>query len=266
MPSNPTDQATLIALEKSAIEARKTKDAKFWDTFLADNFVGYGPSGKLDKTTAARHFTGLDCEINSYALSNEQLRQIDPNVSLLTYRLTVDGQCSGQSSAATIYIRDGDNWKAAFHAESAIVEPKATSTPPAIQQEQPTLDPETQTLLTAEIAIWEAWKDQDAAKLDPLTTPEMSFINIFGTYFPTKAEALKDWTSHGCKVTRVSVTNPFVTRLSPHVAVLTFSATADGTCFGQPIGPIWGTSVYRKTNDHWKWIFGINTPALTNPC
>jgi hypothetical protein len=43
---------------------------------------------------------------------------------------------------------------------------------------------------------------------------------------------------------------------------LTFKGTADGTCCGQEVNSvIWGTSVYVKDGDAWKWTFGINTPA-----
>src|SRR6266576_2113916 len=56
----PTKDA-LVALEKSSYEAWKSKDAKFWDTFLSDKFVGYGSSGKLDKTSATKEYTGADC-------------------------------------------------------------------------------------------------------------------------------------------------------------------------------------------------------------
>jgi hypothetical protein len=45
------------------------------------------------------------------------------------------------------------------------------------------------------------------------------------------------------------------------VGILTFNATADGTCFGQKVGPVWGSSVYVKHGDAWKWTFGINVPA-----
>jgi len=34
-----------VTLENSAYEAWKSKDAKFWDTFLTDGFVGYGSAG-----------------------------------------------------------------------------------------------------------------------------------------------------------------------------------------------------------------------------
>jgi hypothetical protein len=49
--------------------------------------------------------------------------------------------------------------------------------------------------------------------------------------------------------------------LSPTVGILTHKATADGTCYGQRVGPVWGTSVYVKHGDVWKWTFGINLPA-----
>lgn len=55
------------------------------------------------------------------------------------------------------------------------------------------------------------------------------------------------------------------TMLSPTTGVLTFEGTADGTCFGQEIkSVIWGTSVYVKDGDGWKWAFGINTPSRGN--
>jgi hypothetical protein len=49
--------------------------------------------------------------------------------------------------------------------------------------------------------------------------------------------------------------------LSPTVGILTFKAAADGTCYGQKVGPVWGTSVYVKRGDVWKWTFGMNLPA-----
>ena len=42
----PTLEA-LMTLEKNSFEAWKTKDTKFWNTYLWDKFVGYSSSGKL---------------------------------------------------------------------------------------------------------------------------------------------------------------------------------------------------------------------------
>src|SRR5436190_13900393 len=83
----PTKDA-LIALEKSSYEAWKSKDAKFWGTLLSDKFVGYGSSGKLDKASATKEYIGADCEINSYDLSDEQMKPLGNDAALITHKTT----------------------------------------------------------------------------------------------------------------------------------------------------------------------------------
>ena len=270
-PAAPTTEA-LVTLEKSANEAWKLKDAAFWNTFLSDAFVGYGMSGRLDKASAAKEYAGADCEIRSYAPSDERMTRLGQDAALLTYTSTVDGTCGGQavparSRAASVYVRDGDRWKGAFHAEAPIVDPQAAPAAPVGKQEASEAGAArpagagTEALLVAEKALWEAWRAHDAKTIEELTTREFSFINIFGTYFPNKAEALKDWTGPGCDVKSVSVTDAAGTMLSPTVGILTFTGGADGTCYGQKVGSVWGTSIYVKEGDAWKWTFGINLPA-----
>ena len=272
-PAAPTKDA-LVALEKSAYEAWKSKDAKFWHTFLSEKFVGYGSYGKLDKRSATKEYTGADCEIKSYVLSDEQMTPLDSSAVLLTHKTTVEGTCGGQklpanSWAAAIYLREGDTWKGVFHAEAPIVDPKAAAAKPVDGNAAPKADKGKSAdrdagidaMLTVERAVWEAWRAHDAKKLEDLTATHISFINIFGTYFATKADALKSWTGTGCDAKSVSVTDATRTVLSPTVGILTFKGAADGTCFGQKVGPIWGTSVYVKDGDAWKWSFGINLPA-----
>ncbi|MGH9809727.1 MAG: nuclear transport factor 2 family protein, partial [Terriglobia bacterium] len=210
----------LVALEKSALEAWKSKDAKFWDTFLSDKFVGYGSFGKLDKASATKEYTGADCNIKIYALSDEQVRPLAKDVALLTYKLTQEGTCGGQkipanSWAASIYVRDGDTWKGAFHAEAPIVDSKMVSAKSADKQEAPqkaeakpaASDARADMLMAAEKAVWETWKEHDAKKLEHLTARDISFIDDFGNHFATKAETIKDWTGPGCNVRSFSLTD-----------------------------------------------------------
>jgi hypothetical protein len=272
-PAVPTRDA-LVTLEKSAYEAWKSKDAKFWDTFLSDKFIGWGSSGRLDKTSATKEYTGADCEIESYALSDEQMQPLGNDAALITHKTTVDGTCNGQkippsSWVASVYVRDGDTWKGAFHAEATVVDPKATpartvdanETSQKDETQSANRDAGTDALLTVEKSVWEAWRTHDAKKLDDLTARNISFINIFGIYLANKSDALKDWSNPYCDVKSISITDAAGTMLSPTVGILTFKATADGACYGQKIGPIWGTSVYVKHGDVWKWTFGINLPA-----
>lgn len=264
----------LVRLEKSAYEAWKSKDTKFWDTFLSDRFVGYGSSGKLDKASATREYTAADCAIDSYALSEEQMKPLGNDAALITYKVTVDGSCGGQRVppsrwAAGVYVRDGDSWKGAFHAEAPVVDLKSAPAQPVgkrqtfkeVEAKPAARDAGTDAMLAVERVLWEAWRAHDANELENLTARDISFINIFGSYFATKTDALKDWTGAGCDVKSVSVTDAVGTMLSPTVGILTFKGAADGTCYGQRVGPIWGTSVYVRDGDAWKWTFGINLPA-----
>jgi Domain of unknown function (DUF4440) len=267
-----TTEVALVTLEKSAYEAWKSKDAKFWETFLSDKFVGWGSSGKLDKASATKEYSGAACEIKSYALSDEQISPLGKNAALITHKVTVNGTCAGQkippnSWAAGVYVRDGNKWKATFHAEAPVVDPKAPAKPDdkeagKADMAKPTdRDARTDAMLAVERTVWEAWKAHDAEKLADLTARNISFINIFGTYLATKADALKNWSGAGCDVKSVGVTDATGTMLSPTVGILRFKATADGTCYGQKVGPIWGTSIYVKEGGAWKWTFGINLPA-----
>jgi ketosteroid isomerase-like protein len=269
----PTEVA-LVALEKSAYAAWQSKNAAFWDKFLSKNFVGWGASGRLDKSSATKEYAGADCDIKSYAVSETHVSPRGQQAALITYKDTVDGSCGGQkipvnSWAATVYLRDGGQWKAAFHAQAAVVDPAApplrqayTSGEQEVGQFKPTpQDARVGTLLPIERKVWEAWKDRDAKRLSALMAEDISFINIFGTYLVNKAEGLKNWSGTGCNVKSVGLTDAVATVLSPTVGILTFKATADGTCFGQKVGPVWGSSIYVKSGGAWKWTFGINVPA-----
>ncbi len=258
----------LVALERSAFEAWKAKNSKFWDTFLSDKFVGYGSSGRLDKKSATTEFSGADCEIQSYDLAEEQIQVLAQDVALLRYRASIDGKCGGPkvpavSWAASVFLREGSAWKQVFHAAAPVVDPKAgvVNLLPGKQEDPAMGDAGTDALLSMEKQVWEAWKDHDGGRLAGLTTNEISFINIFGSHFGTKAEALKDWSASGCDAKSVSVTNAAGTMITPTVGILRFRGTVDGTCFGQRTGPIWGSSIYVKQGDGWKWAFGINLPA-----
>jgi hypothetical protein len=198
--------------------------------------------------------------------------------------------------SASIWVRSGDKWQAVFHGENLIVDPKnpptaASAAPPkkpaapatkdapkkddrtaansntAANTAVParaTPDANTDALVKVELALWEAWKEHDAKKLDDLMAKDVSFVNIFGTYLATRADAMKDWTGAGCQVKSVSVTDGFATALSPTVEMLTRKGAADGTCGGQEIGGtvIWGVSIYVKDGDAWKFAFGMNLSGM----
>ena len=266
---------------------------------LSDKFVILGGGQRMDKAATVKMIAGVKCDIKSMDLTEPAMSMIDADTYALSYKATWDGTCNGPDGkpmtvpspvrSASIWVRSGDKWQAVFHGENLIVDPKnppnaAPAAPP--KKEEPkkddktaansntasntaaparaTPDANTDALVKVELALWEAWKEHDAKKLDDLMAKDVSFVNIFGTYLGTRADALKDWTGAGCQVKSVSVTDGFASALSPTVEMLTRKGTADGTCGGQKVGgtAIWGVSIYVKDGDAWKFAFGMNSPAM----
>lgn len=292
--SAPTADA-LLALDKQANEAFIKGDSKFFEGMLNDKFVMVEAGQRMDKAAVVKIIAGNKCDVKTWNLDEPQLGKIDNDTYALSYKGTWDGTCTGPDGkamkipspvrAATVFVRSGDKWQGAFHGENLIVDPKnlppakpdakkeeprkddktaANSTGSAVAAEstKATGDAVTEALVKVELALWEAWKAKDAKKLEDQTTKDISFVNIFGAYFATKADVMKDWTGTGCEVKSVSVTDGAGTMLSPTVGILTHKGAADGTCDGQKVGSVWGTSVYVKEGETWKLAFGFNSPAM----
>lgn len=282
----PTTDA-LMALDKQANEAYAKGDSAFFERMLSDKFVILSNDGqRMDKAATVKMIATVKCDIKSMDLTEPAMSKIDADAYALSYKATWDGTCNGPDGkpmkvpspirSASVWVRSGDKWQAVFHGENLIVDPNAAPPPPAKKEEpkkdektaansnaapvKATGDANTDALVKVELALWEAWKEHDAKKLDARMAREVSFVNIFGTALTTRADAMKDWTGNGCQVKSVSVTDGFATALSPTVEMLTRKGAAEGTCGGQQVGgiPIWGVSIYVKEGDAWKFAFGMN--------
>jgi hypothetical protein len=295
----PTTDA-LMALEKHANEAYVKGNSKFFEGMLSDKFVILGGGQRMDKAATVKMIASVKCDIKSMDLTEPAMSMIDADTYALSYKATWDGTCNapdGKSMkvpspirSASIWVRSGDKWQAVFHGENLIVDPKAPVAPAAPPKKPEKVEPKkdvktaansntasnnaaparatpdanTDALVKVELALWEAWRAHDAKKLDDLMAKDVSFVNIFGAYLATRADAMKDWTGAGCEVKSVTVTDGFASALSPTVEMLTRKGTADGTCGGQNVGgtDIWGVSIYIKDGDAWKFAFGMNLAAM----
>jgi pimeloyl-ACP methyl ester carboxylesterase/ketosteroid isomerase-like protein len=281
----PTASA-LLALERQAHEAYLKGDAAFFEGSLNDRFVMLGPGGeRLDKTATTAMIAGLRCDVkDGWILDEPHLSSIDADTFVLSYRGTFDGTCSvdGRSAtipspvrAATVWTRSGETWRAAFHGENPILDPRAAAAPaagPAATKGATTgadttagarpanvaADPSTEAMVAVEAAVWEAWKERDARRLHELTARDLAFVDIFGNVTSGRAATLAFWTGHQCDVRSTRVADGRVTSLSPTVGILTFKGILEGTCGGQAFPLIHGTSVYTKEGDAWKLAFTLN--------
>lgn len=272
----------VFALDNKANAAYLRSDSKFFEKMLSDKFVMREAGRQMDKAAAVKLIAGNKCNVKGWKLEDPKMARIDAGVYVLSYRGTFDGSCAGPDGtlkiaspirAATVWIRAGGAWRAAFHGQDPILD---TENPPppakaeakkeakkddkAVPIANITTDPNTAAMMAVEKNVWEAWKAKDAKKLDELTTADLSFQNIFGAYFANKADTLKNWTSAYCDIKSVSVADGEGRMLSPNVGILNRTGTAGGTCNGQnlPPVPIYGSSVYVREGETWKLAFSLN--------
>lgn len=262
----PTKES-LLALENKAFEAWGKKDGKFFEDLLTDNFVTFSPTGVVTKADTVKMIAENNCEMGPFTISDGQMTAAGPDVALHTFKADADVTCEGKKLpptvwAASIYVRSGDAWKAVYHNEAPVPDPKAPPPPPAKKVElkgtpESPADPLTEQLLAVEKAGWEAWKARDR-KLVEEGYPA-NFVALGGTGRTDKAATVKAWYDSKCDIKSYSLSNARATSVTPTVAFLTFRADATGTCDGNPLQSLWGTTLMTKEGDKWTPLFYMDT-------
>ncbi len=302
--SAPTAE-TLFAMDKLANEAWIKGDKTYFEGFLSDKFVSFERGGRMSRPELLQMIGSFKCDVKSWNLEDPQMAMIDADTYVMSYKGTFDGSCTGPDGkaeklpspvrSASIFVRDGDKWKGAFHSETMIIDPKnpppappkaepkkeetkkdnkpaapaaatpASATAPSTSAPaKPTSGPNTDALVKTHTAGWEAFKAKDAKWFDANLTANASIVDPLGNWISGKANVIKQWTeTMKCEgITKVSVTEGFATAISPTVEILTLKGTADGRCDGQPNGPLYQSAVYVKEGETWKLAFMFESPAM----
>lgn len=294
----PTADA-LLAMDKKANEAWIKGDAKFFEDFLSDKFVEYSDGKRAGKADLAKMISEFKCDVKTWSLDEPQMSRIDDNTYAISYKGTFDGTCTGPDGksmkipsptrGASVYVRDGDKWKGAFHGENPII--SAEAAPPTAdkkdeaKKEEPkkeeakkaeapaansnsasntaaapapaAADPNTEALTKLHSAGWEAFRNKDAKWFEENLTKDISFVDPAGGWHSGQASVIKIWTADmKCEgITKTSFADSIATALSPTVEILTGKGWADGTCDGQKNGALYQTAVFVKEGTAWKLAF-----------
>ena len=271
-PSGGASKEALVPLEKQAFEAWKNKDSKFFDNMLAANFMMMENGEHHDKATTLKGIAANPCEVKSWSMSEEQVTNVSPDVAVLTSKLTQDVACNGkpepgQVTSSTVFVKQGTDWKAVFHGEVPIVDPKAAPAkaaapaPAGPAQPAPGGNAElTAKLIAIEREGWEAWKNADRAKLDSIIADNAMAIGMSGSRLNTKADMLKAWTEP-CKIDSITLSNEHAVEIAPGVAMLMFKGDAKGKCGDMDVKPEWDTAIYKQNGDKWQVAYFWASPA-----
>jgi ketosteroid isomerase-like protein len=294
----PTAEA-LLAMETKAWEAWKNKDAKHFEGIMADNFVSFERGKRQPKAEVIKMIAGHPCDIKSFTVSDPKVTNVSSDVVAVTYRGTTDGMCEGKKipspvTAASVWVRSGDTWKAAYHGEVPVVEPaaataekpaaekkeeaeaekKAPAPPPPAEGDKSaansnsnansaggTSDALTDALMAMEKKGWEAWMKQDAASLQNSTTKDLTFVDSSGKATHGQAEVIKRWTDGTCKVSSVDVSDGKGSMIADNVALFTYKGSAVGTCGSTKLAPLWVVTVAVKEGDTWRASYIFEMPT-----
>ncbi len=122
MKRSDSVEAQIVALEKSAFEAWKNKDRKFFEDHMSEAGQYLDSNGVGGKAQYVKAIINNNCTVSSYSLDNTKVTMLSEDVALLTYRYAHNAVCGGSPEASplwssTLYVKRGDKWLIAFHQE-----------------------------------------------------------------------------------------------------------------------------------------------------
>lgn len=89
---------------------------------------------RMEKPSVLKMIGGVKCDVKEgWSPSEPHMEKIDDDTYVLIYKSAMDGTCTSNGKtekqpsptrAATLWVRNGEKWQAAFHGENPIVEPK----------------------------------------------------------------------------------------------------------------------------------------------
>jgi hypothetical protein len=265
-PAPPTSEA-LLAIEKKSWEDWNNKDSKGIDSFMAANFVTVGYSGASERPAALKSWTEHKCEMKDLKFTDENVTSLADGVALLTFKADADIKCDGVAGpnpvwASTLYVKEGEAWKAAYYQETPAEGSKGSYGP---VQEKKDVPQGTAQAPAAEIAalenkLWETWKNRDDAGFSALVSDKYVGNGRNGRI--DKAQLMKLAFDPACKIESYSLDAMKSISLSKDVVLVFYKGNQKGTCGKDAIPPVvMATSIHANEGGTWKNIYYMETPT-----
>jgi uncharacterized protein (TIGR02246 family) len=118
----------VVAVEKNAWKAFAKHDAKAYGDTMTDDAVMAPASGDVltGKQKILADLSNNPCDVENFDLADTKVRQLSPDIAILTYNLTQDVTCGGKKLApkafvTAIYARQGGKWRSTSYQETGVV-------------------------------------------------------------------------------------------------------------------------------------------------
>lgn len=261
--------AALEAAENSAYEAWKNKDSKFFETFLAEKYVGLGANGPVGRDAAVKQMADSPCDVKSVKIGDGSVLELDENTALFTSKNESDFTCNGVQGpsatyTATIYVKDGEKWSAAYHQNVTAADAEVqASAPPAgsaaPKKGEAAMSEDTTALAEVDSKLWDGFAKGDTKPFEELLSDK--FVHITSNGRQDKAESIKGISEAACEIKSHKLDNFSSTKIGNGM-LLTYHATQDGKCGDEALpANSWVTSYLMKEGDGWKVVYHMETPV-----
>jgi hypothetical protein len=212
LPAAPTAD-TLLDMERQAQEAYTKGDSSYFEGMLSDKAIMSMGGKHMNKAGIVAMIKTAKCEMTDGAkLSEPQISRIDNDTYAFAYRNDSAGKCNEgpggkmvemkPTRAATVWVRNGGKWQAAWHNETTIIEPKgdpkkdeakkADTKMEAAKGAKAEADSEAKVDAAKDVAKKEEPKKAEAAKKDEAAKKEESATTAAKKEEPKKDETKKD--------------------------------------------------------------------------
>jgi hypothetical protein len=131
-PKTPTGTGTLdemiIAQEKMIIEAIKKNDAEAFKALVDVNGTAVEGHGIMKISEVLPMLFGPKISVSEYTLEDPQVRSIDKNTAIISYKSSSTSSMDGKtvtmkSYDTTVFVRRVSKWVAVFHQSSEMAAP-----------------------------------------------------------------------------------------------------------------------------------------------
>lgn len=135
-PKTPTGTGSLeemiIAQEKLIIEAIKKNDVEAFKSLVDVNGTVVNSHGIMKISDVLSMLFDPKVSTTEYTLEDPQVRSIDKNTAIITYKSSqassMDGKAmTGKSYDTTVFVRRVSKWVAIFHQSSDMAPPETTA-------------------------------------------------------------------------------------------------------------------------------------------
>lgn len=114
---------TLMQLEIRSWDAWKARDSSFYRTFLSDDHVELGWSGRSTKAEVLATVATPRCVVKSYSTDDMRVTRFDSNTAVITYHAAQSTVCGGKPVpspvwVSSMYVRRGGRWQNAVYQQT----------------------------------------------------------------------------------------------------------------------------------------------------